>query len=125
MVLEAVDEEVEGVAGEVDPSVVVAGSQEVLAALPGLSSGMTTMCLIRKPQISKLAEAVGVVAAVGAGEDVDVDVDVAVSVKVAVAVSEVVEEDEDEDFELLGLGSQLSLEPDQFQRQTCWEPLAC
>lgn len=121
MALEAVDEGVEDVAGEVDPSVVVAGSQEVLAALPRLSSGMTTMCLIRKPQISKLAEAVGVVAAVGAGEGVDV----AVSVEVAEAVFEVVEEDEDEDFELLGLGSQLSLEPDQFQRQPCWEPLVC
>jgi hypothetical protein len=92
-------EEVEGVAGEVDPSVVVARSQEVLATLPRLSSGMTTMCLIAKPHISKLVEGVGV----------------AVGVVVAV----------EEDPELLGLGSHLSLEPDQFQKRTYWGPLAC
>jgi hypothetical protein len=90
-------EEAEGVAGEVDPSVVVANSQEILATLPRLSSGMTTT----KPHISKLVEGEGV------------------------GVAVVVDVDGDEDLVLLGLGSQLSLEPDQFQRQTYWDPLAC
>jgi hypothetical protein len=94
-------EEAEGVAGEVDPSVVVANSQEILATLPRLSSGMTTMCLTTKPHISKLVEGEGV------------------------GVAVVVDVDGDEDLVLLGLGSQLSLEPDQFQRQTYWDPLAC
>ena len=53
-------EEAEGVAREADPSVVVAGSQEVMAALLGLSSGMTTIRLKTKPHISKLVEGVGV-----------------------------------------------------------------
>ncbi len=91
----AVDEVVEAVAGEADPGVVVARSQEVLAAPPRSSSGVTVPapCHLRKLLESMLVE----------GVIVDVGVD----------------------LELLDLGSHQILEPDQFQSQTCWAALAC
>ena len=95
MVVEVGEGEVEEAAGEVDLVVMVVGFPEVLAALPGFSSGMTIVCSMGEPH-----ERMHVVAAA-----VDVDVDV--------------------DFELLDLGNHPSSVPDQFQRQTYWAVLAC
>ena len=103
MVVEVVDVEVEEVAGEVDPVVVVARFLEVLAALPGFSSGMTTIFHMRKAlgRLRRIPVGGGGGAAVG----------------VAVVAAT--------DFEQLDLANHLSSALDQFQRQTYWAALAC
>ena len=103
MVVEVVDVEVEEVAGEVDPVVVVARFLEVLAALPGFSSGMTTIFHMRK--------------ALGRLQRIPVGGGVAAGVGVAVVAAV--------DFEQLDLANHLSSALDQFQRQTYWAALAC
>jgi len=105
MVVEVVDVEVEEVAGEVDPVVVVARFLEVLAALPEFSSGMTAILHMRKA-LGRLQRIPG-----GGGE----------AVAVAVAVGVVVAAD----FGQLDLANHLSSALDQFQRQTYWAALAC
>jgi len=99
MVVEDVDVEVEEVAGEVDPVVVVARFLEVLAALPGFSSGMTTIFHMRKAlgRLQRIPVGGGGGAAVVAAAD----------------------------FEQLDLANHLSSALDQFQRQTYWAALAC
>jgi len=99
MVVEVVDVEVEEVTGEVDPVVVVARFLEVLAALPGFSSGMTTIFHMRK--------ALGRLRRIPVGGGGGVAVGVAA------------------DFEQLDLANHLSSALDQFQRQTYWAALAC
>jgi predicted methyltransferase MtxX (methanogen marker protein 4) len=103
MVVEVVDVEVEEVAGEVDPAVVVARFLEVSAALRGSSSGMTTMGHMRKA-LERLRR-------------------IPVGVGVAVAAAEA--EAEAVDLEQLDLGNHLSSAQDQFQRQIYWAALAC
>jgi len=111
MVVEVVDVEVEEVAGEVDPVVVVARFLEVLAALPGFSSGMTTIFHMRKAlgRLRRIPVGGGGGAAVGGGGGA------AVGVAVVAAA----------DFEQLDLANHLSSALDQFQRQTYWAALAC